>query len=214
MRFLTDETISNAGLRCGVRRVAKKPIRSAIYRGIFMHAICVAALSAPALAPADAGSPPAALYGKSVVVTWSEARSLRPAGSDLPFHSVNASYELGTYVSTAGRAFSRTSLTAGGRTGSIDNVGGSGHSSTGGLRTVEFQGNSLTTSAAFQGGARRIVVNFGEGFANCTAEVVIAKQVGARTMTVTGLLGRTIEIESATAGPASCSVRSGNVFGE
>jgi len=44
-----------------------------------MHAICVAALSAAALAPADAGSPPAALYGKSVVVTWSEARSLPPS---------------------------------------------------------------------------------------------------------------------------------------
>jgi hypothetical protein len=180
---------------------------------IFAHGICIASLSAVRLATAYGASPPAALYGKSVVVTWTETRSVRPAGSDQPFHLASVSLQLGTYVSTTGRAFSRTSWPkASSRrgTGSIENIGPSGRSSTGGMRTVEFGRNSLTTSAAFEGGARRVVANFSDGFASCSAEVIMAKQVGARTM----IVGSGTEIESVSAGPASCSVRSGNVFGE
>src|ERR1700761_8709248 len=99
-----------------------------------------AALTAMTLAPA-AHAAPQSLYGKTLRVSWSEARSQRVQGEGA-FKSVSIPLSFTVYVSTKGQLFKRlTSSTASGRaTGSKDRVGDSG-SSADGAGAVTFQGN-------------------------------------------------------------------------
>jgi hypothetical protein len=173
---------------------------------------CLMLLALPAAALAQ--SAPAAMRGKSVVVTWSENRTQRFVGEQQVRH-LQVGYTMSVYVSSAGRPFSRLTATMPrGGSGSAEHVGAGGRSSSGGARQVQFQGRSLVMTAGLTGGARRISVDFGDAFTSCSARVLIAKQVGSQSMRGKGLVsGRELEILSASAGSASCSVREGNVFG-
>ena len=55
---------------------------------------------------AYAAEAPKALWGKSVVLTWTETRQQRVVGQP-NFYSVNGSDGTSIYISTAGRIFSR-----------------------------------------------------------------------------------------------------------
>ena len=101
-----------------------------------------------------------------------------------------------------------------GRTGSGEAVGTGGRTFSGGAQQVQFQGRSMTITGTFTGGARRIAVEFGEGFTGCSARAQTAKEVGARSTQLKNLVtGRQEEILSVSTGSANCSVREGNVFG-
>lgn len=177
-------------------------------------ALCAATLTLATLTAAQAA--PKQLYGKSVTVSWSESRNQRPAGEQ-NFRTVTVNLQRSVYISTAGRLFSRHhAMVQRGRkarSGQTEGVGSSGTNLSGGARDARFQGNDLIISSAFTGAARQIVISFDGG--GCTARVIIAKQVGAKTASLRGVAsgGRQIEVESAQAGAASCSVRDGNVFG-
>jgi len=195
---------------------ALKGARKKPRRRFLTCAVYAGSLGAATLAAASAAAEvPRQLYGKSVAVSWTETRSQRFVGEGTGFRTVTPNFQISIYFSTAGRSFSRIAASSRGGGGSLDNIGPKGVSTTGGLRLAQFHGNSLVGSAEFRGGARRVAVNFDSGFDSCSAQVIIGKQVGARTM-VMRLLGsqRNVEIESASAGPASCSIRNGNVFGE
>ena len=56
--------------------------------------------------PAAAADAPTALYGKSVVVTWNEARVQRNLG-DKNFRPVFGNQKLSLYISSTGRVFNR-----------------------------------------------------------------------------------------------------------
>lgn len=178
------------------------------------------AIAAWTCAPASAqdGGAPAGMRGKSAVVTWSENRVLRAVGEQATRH-MGVNYNYSVYVSSAGRPFSRMSATVMGPrgfsgTGSSEGVGASGQSFSGGARSMQFQGRSLINTSSMTGMARRIQVDFDDGFASCTARVVVARQVGAQKMMAKSLVNqREIEVISATPGAAACAVRSGNVFG-
>jgi hypothetical protein len=180
-----------------------------------------AALAVAMLVPAGAASAaPRQLYGKSVTVSWTETRSQRRAGEGGPFRPVSVNLQRSVYISTAGRLFARTSSTANvGRrslSGSAESVGTSGANFSGGARNVQFQGNSIVMLAGFTAGARRVVINFDSSFQSCNAQVITAKQVGAKTASWRGIAGGGVllEVESVSAGPASCSIQSGNVFAD
>lgn len=164
---------------------------------------------------AEAALPPQ-LRGKSVVVSWSEERMQRPLGEG-PLRQVTRYGEFWVYVSSAGRVFNRLRMSASSRRGfrSGDSDQGGDTASDRRTRSVNFQGRSLMVTTTQTGGARRITVNFDQDFGSCSAQVIRAKEVGASKMIGQSLIrpGQLTEIHSVRAGAASCSVRSGNVFG-
>jgi hypothetical protein len=164
-----------------------------------------------------AASAPTQLRGKSIVVTWTEARLQRRLGEG-QFQRKNIPQSLSVYVSSKGTLFSRRTATGGGRSarsGSRDAIGRQATTSTGGARILKFNGHTLTALGGVEQGARAVRVNFDDGFSSCTADVILGRQSGAATMRIKSLVnGETIEIQSARIGGANCSVRAGNVFGE
>jgi hypothetical protein len=184
--------------------------------------VCVAGFGLPTFTAAyTASAPPKQLYGKSVIVSWTETRSQRAVGEQ-NFHPASVNLQRSVYVSTAGRVFSRTTATGsgGGRrrghfSGSAESVGTTGTNYSGGASNVQFQGNSIVMTGGFTASARRVTVNLDSSFESCTAQVITAKEVGAKVGVWRGIgSGRMLEVESVSAGPASCSVKSGNVFAE
>jgi hypothetical protein len=166
-------------------------------------------------AAALAQSAPAVLRGKSVVVSWSEDRSLRQVG-ELAFRDVRTPRSLSIYISSTGRPFSRNAVQPGGRIGSTDYVGVTGASQAGGTRQIRFAGRSLEmTTTMTSGGARQVVITFNDNYTNCGARVSTAKQVGADIIRSRSLVsGQPIEIRSVSVSGTTCSMREGNVFGE
>jgi hypothetical protein len=187
--------------------------------GQLLGGVGVATLGLAALTTAYAGStPPKQLYGKSVIVSWTESRSQRAVGEQA-FRPMSVNLQRSVYVSTAGRVFARTSAgaTSGRRSvsGAAESVGTTGTNFSGGAHNVQFQGNSIIMTGGFTASARRVMINFDNSFESCTAQAITAKEVGAKIAVWRGIgSGRLLEVESVSAGPASCSVRSGNVFAE
>jgi hypothetical protein len=154
---------------------------------------------------------PQSLYGKTLRVTWNETRSQRVRGEG-EYKSVSIPLSYTVYVSSKGQLFKRlTSTTSSGRqSGSKDRVGASGTDSQG-SGSISFQGNMLTSTANNGGLGRRIRVSF-DGGSSCSAEVLTGKAgTGAATVR-SNATGKMLEIDSVSAGGASCSVQEGNAF--
>ena len=151
---------------------------------------------------------PAQLFGKSIIVKWTENRIQRNVGES-EFRSVNASHELSVYVSSTGRVFNKLQNTTRRGSGSNEQVAGQGDSN----RIASFSGRTMTFVQPQQGMARRIAAEFDEGFTSCTATVIRGKESGAGSGFSKSLItGLRIETKSVTTSGVSCSVRAGNVF--
>lgn len=174
-------------------------------RSILLLLACLVAGSPAAAAPA------ADVVGKSVVVRWSENRQHRVNNSP-DLRAVTVGFELQIYVSGAGRPFSR--LTASGRSGSHGNeqVGNSGQSLGGGVRSITANGNSILLQANYGNWARNLRIEVSPGGAGCDAQMSVGKQAGSAPKAFQSG-GRTIEIHSLAVSAVSCSIRQGNVFG-
>lgn len=121
---------------------------------------------------AHAAGAPEALKGKSVVVTWTETRQQRYVGQP-NFYSVNGSVSMSVYVSTAGRVFSRRTMSTRSGSGTIEQAPGEG----GGAyptRTALFGGQTMTLIGETKGGAYRTLIEFDASFASCSARVALA----------------------------------------
>jgi hypothetical protein len=159
-----------------------------------------------------ANAAPSQLYGKSVVVSWTENRVQRPVGT-AGWASVSRAISETVYISSAGRPFSRITFSAGRASGDQDQVGVSGHNPTGGAKVVQFQGRSLVTVLLYNGGAREIRIDFDPNFSSCSASVILGKSSGAGTFTLrSSINGQMLEIQSQSTSGATCSIREGNVF--
>ena len=159
---------------------------------------------------AHAADAPAALKGKSVVVTWTETRQQRHVGEP-NFHSVDAGHNLSMYISTAGRVFSRqtnTTRTGSGATEQVSGESGGAYPT----RTPLFAGHSMTMVGETKGGARRTLIEFDASFESCSARVATAFQSGKTSVSLSPITKKYVEIKSVTANGASCSVKSGNVL--
>jgi hypothetical protein len=163
---------------------------------------------------AFAQSTPAGLQGKSATVSWTETRTQRNVGEERT-ETVPVPYTYRVYFSSAGRPFARlTVANQRGQTASRDRVGTGERSGDGGARSLQMQGNSLVATSGHGGGARRIQITFDGSYVGCSAAVIIARQVGSSKIIMRNLVSnKQMEILSATASAASCSVQAGNVFG-
>jgi hypothetical protein len=153
---------------------------------------------------------PKSFYGKTLRVSWSEARSQRVQGNGA-FKSVSIPLSFTVYVSSKGQLFKRITSTAGsGRaTGSKDRVG-TGGAGAEGAGNVTFQDNTLISTTNNHGLGRRIRITV-DG-ASCHADVLTGKGGSGVATVRSNATGKMMEFESVTAGPASCSVQDGNAF--
>jgi hypothetical protein len=173
-----------------------------------------AAVLVLAMTTSGAIAAPAQLYGKSVIVRWTENRMQTTDRSATPV-SKTGSGQLSVYVSDKGRAFSRVSMAVdrgrlGTSSGQRDAVQGEGSA-----RSVSFHGNAMTvTSPRGNAGAMMISVTFDSGFSGCSARVVSGKSGGASYTRVHSMItGGTYDMYSIQTSGESCSIQGGNVFG-
>ncbi len=181
------------------------------------NATFTAAILLMALLPAAAESPapPAELLGKSIVVSWAEARVQRHVGEP-NFRPVNANQTMSIYVSTAGRVFSRLNLATGAGTGSAERVQGDQKQSPM-ARPWEstFGDKTMTLTQPFQKGAmRKLSIDFGPGASGCKAKVAYVKDEGAQTsLGWSPITKKMVEFQSIEMTGESCALKAGNVFG-
>jgi hypothetical protein len=176
-------------------------------RTVLKHAVPVSGFLLLLTCGASAASP-SQLYGKSVVVTWTDDRVQRFVGQE-KFHNSHMTQNTSVYISTAGRPFKRHTVQSRGGAGSRESVGGSPE------RGVDFQEHALLLTTAYKGGAMRIQIDFDENFRSCTAAVLSGKEPDAGSFIQNGLAtGRQIEVQSSKPGAATCSIKDGNVFAE
>lgn len=167
------------------------------------------ALLALLLPQASYAAPPKELYGKSVALNWTETREQRPVGEEA-WRMVHGSITMNLYVSEAGRVFNNIAYsTRGGSAERKGEIAGSGN------RSINFNGRSLVVLMPYgSGGATRIMADFDAGFGSCTGQVTRGKESeGAITRVYSGIIKRFNEVKSVQVGGVSCSIRSGNVFG-
>ena len=165
----------------------------------------------PVLANTSFAAPPTQLYGKSISISWTESRMQR-IGSANDFTMANIPQTLNVYISSKGQLFSRRGASTRMGSGSFDAVGAGGQSHEGNARGVTFSGHTMNASAALNSGARSISVQFDDGFGGCSANIIVGRSGGQNVKLKALVGGQTVEIKSATASGASCSVREGNVF--
>jgi hypothetical protein len=158
-------------------------------------------------------APPLALYGKSVVVSWKESRVQRRL-SQADFYSLTVTKKMSIYISSAGRIFSRQTSTNFRGSGSTEQIAGERGNGRNMDLIPTFTGNSMVLfGGPSQGAVRRISLTFDSGFTSCSANVVFGKQSGRMTFRAySPIVNEYIEIASASASDATCSIRSGNVF--
>ena len=156
-------------------------------------------------------APGADLVGKSVLVSWTENRQQRTAGSEV--RPVTRNFQLQVYVSGAGRPFTRLTNTGRGGTHSNEQVGGGGESLGGGARTVTVNGNSIVLQANWGNYARSLRIEVAPGGSGCSAQMSVGKEPGSAPKAYRNTTGQTIEVHSLSVNGVSCSVRQGNVFG-
>jgi len=78
---------------------------------------------------------------------------------------------------------------------------------------VQFQGNTIVSSRSNGGFGLLVRVTFDGGFSGCTAQVVAAREAGAKSITLRSIVtGGNVDVESVSAGGASCSIKEGNAF--
>jgi hypothetical protein len=176
----------------------------------FICAFCVAFDPAAGNAGSNA---PLQLFGRSIVVSWSETRMQRTVGEE-QFHAQSGSLTERLYISTTGRPFER--ITHGHSPVLREQMGTGGQTPTGRARALQFQGRSIVIIAGRINGARRVEINFDEHFESCAAQVVNGKEADASVYTVAGIRnpGTLVQVQSVSTSAATCSITDGNVLAD
>lgn len=153
-------------------------------------------------AMAHAQNAPAALRGNTVVVTWVEDKNQRPVGAP-EFRQERLRFSTSLYVNAEGQLL-------GLRFGNVD----TGRSRDYGSNfSAQFRRRSLEVTAAVgSNAARRIAIDFNEGFNACKARVIEGKSAGAKLWQNRTMDGRLLEVRSLTISGSTCSVQKGNIF--
>lgn len=183
------------------------------FASLFASMMLIASMILSAVAVGQAHAAPAQVYGKSIVVTWTEERQQKLVG-EANLRNVLRNAEFSVYISAQGRPFSRMRYSFANNRGTLrqgarDRVGGEG----GGGRNVSFSGNTMNVTMRMgDGGARNLVVNLAGD--SCSAQVIVGKEQGAKQIRAKSMVtGNQVEIVSIKSSAASCRMQSGNVFG-
>jgi hypothetical protein len=157
---------------------------------------------------------PRELREKSVVLNWSEIRTVKAISGQVSGREFtsrfDATFEL--YVSALGRVFSTFKRVSGTHVFDDSNeISGTGKKPP----LWRFQGGALVADQAFVRGARRIAISFGDQFNTCSVSVVYRKEGEAKPIifapSVPGDESQyeAIDIKLLSTG---CSMRQGNIF--
>jgi hypothetical protein len=150
---------------------------------------------------------PAQLYGKSVVVFWSEDRMQRH-GDEGPFTQAILHVRESIYISGAGRFFAKTQWPGG---DTRERFG----TSLVGKGIIKFTGRSLIHDTPSVMGARHLQIDFDPNFSSCTASIIVGRVPGSELFigrnNATGQLNM---IKSVSISGINCSIKPGNVFSE
>jgi hypothetical protein len=157
---------------------------------------------------------PPQLYGKSVIVTWQEDRQQKFAGEE-QMRFVGAAAEFTTYISDAGRPFSRVRFSVANRRGKLKSGNRDAVQGEGSARSFSFPGSTMNASMPRGGaGAMQILVTFDSSFQSCSAQVLTGKTSGAEfSRAKSPINGRQVDLYSVKTSGAGCRVQNGNVFG-
>jgi hypothetical protein len=189
------------------------------------HPIIQSLFGATSLFLASAGTgfaaAPAALLNKSIMVTWSESRSMKDVDNRESHRVVHRT--MGIYVSSAGRMFTQKSAAAVVRNSRWVAESASSHGPGGSTKTANAQahsgrevrvvGRSLVETVKFDSGARRVEIKFDDGFRACSVNVIYGKE-GNTPIVSRGMTTRLHAVTSIDIGAQTCSVRDGNMFGQ
>jgi hypothetical protein len=175
------------------------------------------ALTLLSSAAAYAGSAPRELYGKSITIFWFESRT-----QSGPQEGGLRNPEIALYISTEGRIFSRLRVAIAPRNGfsgvkALHSASAEQGPETSGAKVgnTEFAGHSLIMTSLFESGARRISVEFDDGFTSCKAKILYGKESGQRTTRQTSMFsGQGEEVGAIQMSGVGCSIREGNIFTE
>jgi hypothetical protein len=171
------------------------------------------ALSSSVVFAAD--SAPSALFGKTVVLSWTENRTQRSDAGAIK-NSTTAS-DFRVYISNAGRLFSRFTRknTRSGRSNSSAmtpdgnaQFGGVGQ----GSRTAHFEGRQFISENQMKSGARRIQADFDSSYRSCALRVIYGKEDGA-PLHHRAMDGRMYYIVSTDVISPKCAIEDGNQVG-
>lgn len=155
---------------------------------------------------------PRGLYGKSVVIEWTEARVQRREGAEF-FRDVDAEMQISLYFSTEGRVFGRVTPTVRGMSGNVDQRIGDSE----GKRqwAMAFNGTSAIFFTPFfkKAAVRKVAMTFDAAFSTCAAQVSYGKLSDTEVIRAFSPIAHLwVEIQSVTPSSASCAVQNGNVF--
>jgi hypothetical protein len=152
---------------------------------------------------------PAALRAKSVVLSWSDSRTVKDTADRQK--NVDQTSEIKLYVSEQGRVFSRFERQAGRSDAkTLSQVSGAPDN----YLHWRFENGALTADQHFSKGARRVFIGFSDAFHNCSIKVMHGKQVGAQTIHYQDYnTGEEYEILTIVVTSTSCSIQEGNIFG-
>jgi hypothetical protein len=131
------------------------------------------------------------------------------AGSEVA-RPIDVTKEHLVYLSTAGRAFQRSTLTVH-RAGSASRE----RPPTSKETAVKFEGRSLVLdNLQFRSNTvQRIVVYFDSAFSSCSAKVILGSEKGKPLRQWGPVSGREVQVESISIANTRCSIRDGNAFG-
>jgi hypothetical protein len=161
-------------------------------------------------AVAYAGSAPKELYGKSITVAWSEARTMKFESEQL-VRNTGTAVQMNIYISTSGRPFVRSLATVSPAMVTTSNWAVGLRPSRKPLRVKQPQKTTSTSrDARLLCGARRVSIVL-DG-TTCKATVVNGREGGKNIKQYSNRFGGA-EVLSVQVGAVSCSVREGNVFG-
>jgi hypothetical protein len=151
---------------------------------------------------------PATLRGKSVVLNWSDNRTVNDMSARQK--NVDQTSEIKLYVSEQGRVFSRFERHAGRNDAKIlTQVSGAPDN----YLHWRFEGGSLVADQQFIKGVRRVTITFGDGFRKCSIKVLHGKELGSQAIHYRDYNTNTeYEIITIAVTATSCLVQEGNIF--
>jgi hypothetical protein len=163
---------------------------------------------------AAAEEAPAALYGKSVVITWTEGRLQRSDAGQM--RNGTSRYDFVIYISSAGRLFSEfdvKSLSSGRSNSAIQ--GPTGEATVAGVgaskQSIHFEDGQLISENRMRSGARRVLIQFDKDYRSCRATIIYGKEGGAPEYhrAMDGLMYTILSTEVTE---RTCHIRDGNSF--
>jgi len=174
-----------------------------------LRGVCLAALACVAGAgSALAETPPPQLRNKNITVAATYKFVHRAPDGRIQNPEVLGTYV--TYVSSAGRTFTRSTRSNSGASQSFDAPPGEKARDGVETREARFQGGKLVSTHTLTSGVGRMIVSFDPGYSSCSANISV-KRTGGAPAKLRGFDGTVFEIVSMHVS-STCTIRDGNPF--